>query len=278
MKRISISALVFLTIFFLSACRLNNLPSALKDHMKPKSPLPSITKETESEQTFPAEPEVTETEPVQTITAETFHSTMSPPGVPVEDVICYFNEVCLDGEIINSGDPSYVQKWTQPIHYSVAGDYTDSDIATIEAFETWLNDLHGFPGISRTSDPFDANLRIHFCNQEEMLELMGSDFTGLDGAVTFWYTDDEIYNATICCRTDLDRELRNSVIIEEIYNALGPIQDTSLRPDSIIYQEFSTPQWLSPVDELLLQLLYHPDIHPGMNAQQCEQVIRSLYE
>ena len=29
--------------------------------------------------------------------------------------------------------------------------------------------------------------------------------------------------------------------------------------------------------ELLLQLLYHPDILPGMNAQECEQVIRALY-
>ena len=30
-------------------------------------------------------------------------------------------------------------------------------------------------------------------------------------------------------------------------------------------------------DQLLLMLLYHPQIQPGMDAAQCEQVIRSLY-
>ena len=67
------------------------------------------------------------------------------------------------------------------------------------------------------------------------------------------------------------------MILEEIYNGLGPIQDTSMRSDSIIYSEFSQPQNLTDIDELLLKLLYHPDILPGMNAQQCEQVIRALY-
>jgi hypothetical protein len=110
-----------------------------------------------------------------------------------------------------------------------------------------------------------------------MIDLMGENYYGMDGAVTFWYLYDEIYDAIICYRTDLDQYLRNSVILEEIYNGLGPIQDTSLRSDSIIYSEFSQPQELTDIDELLLKLLYHPDILPGMNAQQCEQVIRALY-
>jgi hypothetical protein len=75
----------------------------------------------------------------------------------------------------------------------------------------------------------------------------------------------------------LDQYRRNSVILEEIYNGLGPIQDTSLRSDSIIYSEFSQPQALTNIDELILKLLYHPDIMPGMNAEQCETIIRQLY-
>jgi hypothetical protein len=31
------------------------------------------------------------------------------------------------------------------------------------------------------------------------------------------------------------------------------------------------------VDELILKLLYHPEMLPGMNAAQCEEVIRRLY-
>lgn len=210
-------------------------------------------------------------------TAQPLHTPLYSEGVAVEDVILYFNEVCLDSEIINSGDPSYVQKWASPIYYTVEGAYTPQDAAVLASFEAWLNEVEGFPGIWRTEDPTERNLRICFCDQQEMLTLMGPDFEGMDGAVTFWYDSDIIYDAIICCRTDLDQTLRNSVILEELYNGLGPIQDTCLRPDSLIYQEFSQPQWMTPMDELILRLLYHPHILPGMDAAQCEQVIRSLY-
>jgi hypothetical protein len=87
----------------------------------------------------------------------------------------------------------------------------------------------------------------------------------------------QIYDATICIRTDLDQSLRNSVILEEIYNGLGPIQDTQMRPDSIIYQYSSDALSLTAVDELLLKLLYHPDMLCGLDASQAEAVIRTLY-
>jgi len=50
-----------------------------------------------------------------------------------------------------------------------------------------------------------------------------------------------------------------------------------LRPDSIIYQEYSEVQDLTLVDWLILRLLYHPDMLCGMDAAQCEAVIRDLY-
>ena len=106
---------------------------------------------------------------------------------------------------------------------------------------------------------------------------MGSNFGGLDGAVTFWYTDDKIYNCTICVRTDIGQYVRNSVIMEEVYNGLGPIQDTSLREDSLIYSGYSEPQELTEIDKLILKLLYHPELNSGMNAEACEAVIRKIY-
>lgn len=227
---------------------------------------------TEAEQTLSSEPELTES-----VSTQPLHSDLYIQDIPVEDVLLYFNEVCLDSEFINSGDPSYVQKWTEPIYYTLEGDYTDADVAAVDAFANWINSVGGFPGIYLTEDPTQRNLRICFCDQEEMLQLMGSDFANMDGAVTFWYLQDEIYDAIICCRTDLDQQLRNSVILEELYNCMGPIQDTALRPDSIIYQEFSQNQWLSPMDTVLMKLLYHPQIRPGMDAQQCEAIIRTLY-
>lgn len=242
----------------------------------PKSVEPAITvpaTTTESPTAAPTENTIISTTP----STEPVHSTLYISMLDVEDVIDWFNEVCLGAEFVNSGDPSFLQKWDRTISYMVHGDPTDDDLATLESFTQWLNTVNGFPGIIETEDPLEANLNIHFCTQLEMLSKMGDWAHDLDGAVTFWYEDNRIYDATICIRTDLSQHLRNSVIMEELYNGLGPIQDTSLRPDSIIYAEFSEPQELTETDKLILQLLYHPQMQCGMNADQCEEVIRMLY-
>lgn len=200
------------------------------------------------------------------------------PDLSVEDVILYFNEVCLDAEFSDSGNPSLLQKWDSPIHYRIQGSPTETDLEVLDRFTQWLNTMEGFPGIHPTDDPIAANLNIHFCTQAEMVSLLGENFQYMDGGVTFWYMDNRIYDAIICLRSDLSQEVRNSVILEELYNGLGPVQDTSLRPDSIIYAGYSEPQNLTPIDRLLLQLLYHPKLSCGMDAEACAQVIRQLYD
>ena len=205
------------------------------------------------------------------------HTPLYIPGFSTEDVILYFREVCLDAEIINSGNPEVLQKWDEPILYCICGSPTQEDTDTVEGFVQWLNTLEGFPGMKETHQETDANYRIHFCSHEEMIQLMGSAFVDTDGAVTFRYLDDRIYDAIVCIRTDLNQYLRNSVILEEIYNSLGPIQDTLLRSDSIIYADYSEPQQLTAMDELILKLLYHPDMKCGLTPSRCDRLIHRLY-
>ena len=198
-------------------------------------------------------------------------------GHSVEDVILYFNEVCLDSEYVNSGDPSFVQKWVSPISYMVHGAYTQEDYDALTALVTQLNGIYGFPGMQECFDESVSNLDIYFCTEQELKDRMGYD-DNLDGAVTFWYDGmNQIYDAIICIRTDIDQTIRTSVILEEIYNGLGPIQDTTLRPDSIIYQHGSDVLALSDMDWLLLKLLYHPDMRCGLDPAQAESVLRALY-
>lgn len=220
------------------------------------------------------------TVPPTTLPAETapLHSPLYIPGLSVEDVILYFNEVCLDAEFVNSGNPSIVQKWDTPIYYRIHGSCTQEDLAVLEDFLGWLNTIEGFPGFVPSEEDYQTDLDIYFCTEQEMLDLLGDNYYGCDGGVTFWYDGNNvIYDGIICCRTDLDQYVRNSVILEEIFNGLGPVQDTWLREDSIAYAGYSTPQALSQIDQLILKLLYHPRIQPGMNAKECEAVIRQLY-
>ena len=218
----------------------------------------------------PTNPTTAPTQP-----SKPLHSELYIEGLPVEDVIRYFNEVCLDAEFVNSGDPSRVQKWTKPIGYRIFGTPTDKDREVLMGFVAWLNTIAGFPGMTESEN---GELKIYFYEKTAYENLMGGNFADTDGGVTFWYNGkNQIYSATIGYRTDISQEVRNSVILEEIYNGLGPIQDTDLREDSIIYSGFSTPQSLTEVDKLILKILYHPDIRCGMNAAQCEAVIREIY-
>jgi len=224
--------------------------------------------------TFPSsepttEPTVPPTKPL--------HSAFYIEGVSVEDVILYFKEVCLQTEYVEEGDPTKLQKWTSPIYYILHGEYTQEDYYVLTDFMAWLNTIEGFPGIWETTQYAEASLNIHFCDNKAMISLLGDNFVNADGGVTFWYTDDEIHDAVICYRNDIDQELRNSVILEEIYNGLGAAQDTWLREDSIIYDGYTTPQELTAMDELLLKLLYHPMLRCGMGAEECEAIIRYLY-
>ena len=211
------------------------------------------------------------------LTSENIHSKFYNPNISIDDIILYFNEIAFGAEYIHEGNPYKLQKWNEPIYYFINGNYTVEDIKTLSNFTKWLNTIEGFPGIYETKDLTKANLKIYFCDQNTLLSIMGQNFNGVDGAVTFWYEKDIIYDAVICYRTDLNQYLRNSVILEEIYNGLGFINDTNLRTDSIIYSEFSQPQELTEIDELLLKILYSKELKPGMDADECEQVIRKIY-
>jgi len=222
-------------------------------------------------------PPSTQAPPPTTIPPQPEHSSLYIPGLSVEDVIQFFNEVCLDAEIINSGNPSLLQKWAEPIRFMVYGDPTRQDLAVLNGFVEWVNTVEGFPGMFPAANEDETNLRIHFCTHSELIQIMGDVHQDSDGAVTFWYTDNRIHDATICIRTDLEQDVRCSVILEELYNGLGPVQDTQLRQDSIIYEHASDAQTLTETDKLILKLLYHPSLLYGMDAAQCAEQIRILY-
>ena len=205
------------------------------------------------------------------------HSPLYIEGLSVDALILYFEEICLDAEIVNSGDPSRLQKWAEPLLYQVTGSPTAEDLEQLDRFTRWLETVEGFPGIREAGSEEPPNVDIHFCDAEQMASLLGDWTWGCDGGVTFWYDADKIWSATVCIRTDIPQEVRNSVILEELYNGLGPVQDTDLREDSLIWSGYSSPQWLTDVDMLILQLLYHPSLEPGMDRESCAEAIRSLY-
>ena len=99
--------------------------------------------------------------------------------------------------------------------------------------------------------------------------------------IAYWdyYIDsNDLYNARIWIRSDIDQYTRNSVIYEEIINSLGLGNDTTLREDSIIYQYYSQVQEPSEMDWLLLKILYNENMLRGMDETECREIINQLFE
>lgn len=223
-------------------------------------------------------PSTQATEPTEPLTEpRPLHSELYMEGLSVDALILYFNEVCLDAEIVNSGDPAVLQKWAEPMIYEVRGEPTEEDLDVIRRFAQWLETVEGFPGMWKAGPGEVPNVSIHFCDAERMAQLLGDWTRGCDGGVTFWYEENKIWSATVCIRTDIAQQVRSSVILEELYNGLGPVQDTELRPDSLIWSGYSEPQWMTAEDMLILRLLYHPTLEPGMDREGCAEAIRELY-
>ena len=223
--------------------------------------------------TEPSTAPVTEPAPAST----EVHSELYIQDLSVEDVIRYFNEVVLDAEYTNEGDATLLQKWAAPVTYWIGGAPAEADLERIGDIVQTMNAIDGFPGFVEGESEWDSAMQIYFCTHQELIDRMGFG-DDLDGAVTFWYNgENEIYSAIICLRNDIDQFLRNSVLLEEIYNGLGPIQDTALRDDSVIAQSYNEVQQMTAIDLLILRLLYHPDMKCGMTAAECEAVIRQLY-
>lgn len=223
----------------------------------------------------------TEEDDLQEAVNEDKHSKFYLEGYSVEDVLKYFNEVVLNTEYATgAGDATLVQRWDIAIRYRVEGDFKKEDIEILEKFFAELNKVDGFAGVSEAKETETPNLYIYFEGREafndRFLDFVNNEYA--DGVARYWYYTEtnDIYEGTIGYCTDMAKESRESVLLEELVNCLG-IGDSVLREDSIVYQYGSDVKELSEMDWLIIKLLFNPRIRCGMDIEQCEEVIRELY-
>ena len=210
------------------------------------------------------------------------HSEFYIDGFDAEKMECFFDEVVLGSEYSKgNGDTSLVQKWCGTLTYSADGGYTQSDLDIIAEFFAIFKDSPGFPKVEyRKNDP-NAALQLHFLPQNEFHEEI-SDTTSsflADGVATYYFdaNTNEIDSGVIYYNNDMLPSIRRAVLLEELYNVMGAANDTALRNDSIVYQFSTVTEDLSKMDELIMRLLYLPNIKCGMAKDEVNTVIAELY-
>ena len=78
------------------------------------------------------------------------------------------------------------------------------------------------------------------------------------------------------CIRDSAQDLRNAVIVEELCQGLGLLNDTYDYPESIFYQYHTDTSWPTTLDWALIQLLYRSEITPGMDESAVRAAAASL--
>ena len=272
--------IVLLLAFVIGLCACTN--AALKDGITPQATHKEPNAETSGETTSTNDTtNEADTEWVPTEQTSPPHSQLYLPGYTALQIWQYFQEVVLDVEYTDgTGDPTLVQKWMSPIRYRIYGTPTDEDHAVLADLFAQLNAVPGFPGIYAAAEGESENFTLSFLQPDDFRKQFSDAIHGEEayGATQFWYytATNELHTARVGYRTDVDQNVRNSILIEEIINTLG-ITDTVLREDSIVYQYSDENTVLSDVDWIILQILYNPAIQCGMGAETCAKVVQNLY-
>lgn len=202
------------------------------------------------------------------------HSVYYADRVSVDKMAYYFNDVCFGNEYGDAKEK--ITKWQDPIMFYIDGVATMDDYHTLNGFVDYLNSIDGFPGIMQIHDRSQANLVIHFYGLAEFNAAV--NVSDADGFATFNFQTDTgvITDGSVYIRSDINQTDRSSIILEEVYQILGPTKDTLVRKDSIIYQRGNAPA-LSKEDKSIISLLYSSRITPGMSMLESEEIIRELY-
>ncbi|MFW1676539.1 DUF2927 domain-containing protein [Pontibacter sp. JAM-7] len=147
-----------------------------------------------------------------------------------------------------------------------------------------LAQITGHP-VRRVARAVDANVQLVFTRQEnwaaEARALFGPRINKvLHGAVCLAGVDTnagEILRARIIIPVDQARMHGRLVacIVEELTQIMGLPNDSELAYPSI-FNDHSPEQLLSPLDVLLLQLLYQPELQPGMSEPEVALVVEKL--
>ncbi|RMF39191.1 MAG: DUF2927 domain-containing protein [Alphaproteobacteria bacterium] len=218
------------------------------------------------------------------------------------DLIRNFRRIALYSEFRREGGrfvaertPVHLSKWLRPIRIavyfgaSVAPGQQRQDLADVARFSARLARLSGLDIALLADDTAGAaNFVILYANRNERVDIarsLAGTNAGFDPAIladlrdgspdkicfanTFENPDrpGELVYAMVVIKAETSGLLRLSCLHEELTQALGLANDDPrVRPS--IFNDDEEFALLTAHDEMLLRMLYHPRLQPGMEAEE----------
>ncbi|MEK7252774.1 MAG: DUF2927 domain-containing protein [Actinomycetota bacterium] len=206
-----------------------------------------------------------------TTTVPTTTTTTTTQGYP-EEVLAYFTEVAFGTEF--GGATRVIRKWPQEVRIAVHGSPTSDDLATLTDVVGDLNELIDTIEVEVVAS--GQNVDLYFAPESEFASIepgyvpvnMGFFYMFWDGGGNF--TQARVLITT----TGVTQAERSHLIREELTQSLGLMSDSYTYEDSMFYQGWTDTGAYSEIDELLIEMLYLPEIHAGMESNEALEVLR----
>ncbi len=191
---------------------------------------------------------------------------------PIEDLLGQFERIAFASEFGGQARKGRLIKWTGPIRARITGPGAARFRAEVEQQFVELRRLSGLDirFLPDRSVAGAANMEIVFVNDGARRAANGRApcVTHLD-VQGFALRSARIYIVAG------DTKLRRHCIVEEITQALGLANDSSLFRHSI-FSDDSHQQSLAPWDKLMILTLYDPRLRPGMPKPRAMALARFI--
>lgn len=183
-----------------------------------------------------------------------------------QETIDYFLEIALGSEWGNSS--STIRRWTQNLRIQPMGTPSQADRNTLETVVAELNQLtNGQVSLQIVQE--NPNVQIYFVPEAEFSRYEPNYVPRNLGFFWARWNNSGIYNSRILISTTgVSQTERSHLIREELTQSLGLMRDSYRYEDSIFQQRWTQTNQFSDIDRAIIQLLYRPDIRPGMSRAE----------
>ncbi len=196
-----------------------------------------------------------------------------PHGGPYSPAaLAYFATIALSSEY---GDgQGVVRKWGDDVRIAVHGDPNGEDLATLDAVLSDLNALIGTIDISVVDS--GANADLYFAPEDQFARIAPEYVPVNMGFFWTWWDDARTITRAriLISTTGITQTERDHIIREEVTQSLGLMNDSYDDEASIFYQGWTQTTAYTALDADLIEMLYLPQVAPGMSANEAIAALR----
>lgn len=197
----------------------------------------------------------------------------------IEAALEYLPEIA-GGNEFDSSIETVLRRWDidKPIKVALFEEVTAEDIAVLDKIITPIEILTNLK-IDYVKSRQHYNFEVYVTPLDNFKRIFNNYIEGNWGFLSYW--EDDYYNihyAVIAISNDYPNRLEmNHLLMEEFIQSLGLPNDSERYMDSIFQQEWTDVQEPSPIDWLLLEFIYRPELLPGTEMTECVEILRNVY-